>query len=302
MGKIIKNYMSFYKNITIIIVSYESEKLIIQNLETLKKFPTIIIDNSKSNKLSHLINDFKNIKLITPDLNLGYGKANNLGVNKSKTPYILIVNPDILLNEQLINTLYSEFLNYNDDIGVIGPSLYDSNMKRRTNGSISHVKKIKGRKLSNSLNNIPENNMCCDFLVGCCLFMRRDFFLELGGFDKDFFMYFEDNDLCDRIIKKGKTVVEVPSAKVIHLENSSSKKNYFQSYKLSIIHKISEYIYLKKNVLLINLILIISKNFIDYLQRFIINLLILRFKKSLKNFFRLISILLYVTMIYKLIF
>ena len=153
---------------------------------------------------------------ISPDLNLGYGKANNLGVNKSKTPYILIVNPDILLNEQLINTLYSEFLNYNDDVGVIGPSLYDSNMKRRTNGSISHVKKIKGRKLSNSLNNIPENNMCCDFLVGCCLFMRRDFFIELGGFDKDFFMYFEDNDLCDRIIKKGKTVVEVPLAKVIH--------------------------------------------------------------------------------------
>ena len=55
MGKIIKNYMSFYKDITIIIVSYESEKLIIQNLETLKKFPTIIIDNSKSNKFILLL-------------------------------------------------------------------------------------------------------------------------------------------------------------------------------------------------------------------------------------------------------
>ena len=294
--------MSIYKDITLIIVSYKSEKLIIQNLQILKKFPTIIINNSKTNEFNTLINDFKNIELILSDENLGYGKANNLGVNKSKTPYVLIVNPDILLNEQLINTLYSTFINYNDDIGVVGPALYDSNMKRRTNGSISHIKKIRGSKLYNSINNIPEGNMCCDFLVGCCLFMRRDFFIELGGFDKDFFMYFEDNDLCDRIIKKGKTVVEAPSAKVIHLENSSSKKNYFQNYKLSIIHKISEYIYLKKNILLIDLILIIFKNFIDYLQRFIINLLILRFKKSLKNFFRLISILLYVTMIYKLIF
>ena len=294
--------MSIYKDITLIIVSYKSEKLIIQNLQILKKFPTIIINNSKTNEFNTLINDFKNIELILSDENLGYGKANNLGVNKSKTPYVLIVNPDILLNEQLINTLYSTFINYNDDIGVVGPALYDSNMKRRTNGSISHIKKIRGRKLYNSINNIPEGNMCCDFLVGCCLFMKRDFFIELGGFDKDFFMYFEDNDLCDRIIKKGKTIIEVPSAKVIHLENSSSKKNSFQNSKLSIIHKISEYIYLKKNVLLIDLILIISKNFIDYLQRFIINLLILRFKKSLKNFFRLISILLYVTMIYKLIF
>ena len=294
--------MSFYKDITIIIVSYKSEKLIFQNLEIIKKFPTIIINNSKSDKFNTLMDDFKNIKLITPDLNLGYGRANNLGVNQSKTPYFLIVNPDILLNEKLINTLYSTFLNYNDDIGVVGPALYDSNMKRRTNGSISHVKKIRGSKLSSSINNIPEDNMCCDFLVGCCLFMKRDFFMELGGFDKDFFMYFEDNDLCDRIIKNGKTVVEVPSAKVIHLENSSSKKNSFQNYKLALIHKISEYIYLKKKISLIDLIIIITKHAVDYLQRFIFNLLFFKFKKSIKNFLRLVSIFLYITMLHKLFF
>ena len=294
--------MNFYKDITIIIVSYKSEKMIIRNLEIIKKFPTIIINNSRSDKFNTLINDFKNIKLITPDLNLGYGRANNLGVNQSKTPYFLIVNPDILLNEKLINTLYSTFLNYNDDIGVVGPALYDSNMKRRTNGSISHVKKIRGSKLSSSINNIPEGNMCCDFLVGCCLFMKRDFFMELGGFDKDFFMYFEDNDLCDRIIKNGKTVVEVPSAKVIHLENSSSKKNSFQNYKLAIIHKISEYIYLKKKISLIDLIIIITKHAVDYLQRFIFNLLFFKFKKSIKNFLRLVSIFLYITMLHKLFF
>jgi GT2 family glycosyltransferase len=294
--------MNFYKDITIIIVSYKSQKMIIQNLEIIKKFPTIIINNSRSDKFNTLIDDFKNIKLITPDLNLGYGRANNLGVNQSKTPYFLIVNPDILLNEKLINTLYSTFLNYNDDIGVVGPALYDSNMKRRTNGSISHVKKIRGIKLSSSINNIPEDNMCCDFLVGCCLFMKRDFFMELGGFDKDFFMYFEDNDLCDRIIKNGKTVVEVPSAKVIHLENSSSKKNFFQNYKLAIIHKISEYIYLKKKISLIDLIIIIIKHAVDYLQRFIFNLLFFKFKKSIKNFLRLVSIFLYITMLHKLFF
>ena len=294
--------MNFYKDITIIIVSYKSQKMIIRNLEIIKKFPTIIINNSRSDKFNTLIDDFKNIKLITPDLNLGYGRANNLGVNQSKTPYFLIINPDILLNEKLINTLYSTFLNYNDDIGVVGPSLYDSNMKRRTNGSISHVKKIRGRKLSSSINNIPEDNMCCDFLVGCCLFMKKDFFIELGGFDKDFFMYFEDNDLCDRIIKNGKTVVEVPSAKVIHLEKSSSKKNSFQNYKLAIIHKISEYIYLKKKISLIDLIIIITKHAVDYLQRFIFNLLFFKFKKSIKNFLRLVSIFLYITMLHKLFF
>ena len=294
--------MSFYKDITLIIVSYKSEKMIIRNLEIIKKFPTIIINNSKSNEFNTLINDFKNIELIIPDSNLGYGKANNLGVDKSKTPYVLIINPDILLNEEFINILYSTYLNYNDNIGALGPSLYDSNMKRRTNGSISHIKKMSGRKLYNSLNNIPEGNMCCDFLVGCCLFMKRDFFIELGGFDKDFFMYFEDNDLCDRIIKKGKTIIEVPSAKVIHLENSSSKKNSFQNSKLAIIHKISEYIYLKKKISLVNLIIIIAKHVVDYLQRFVFNLLIFRFNKSFKNFLRLLSVFLYITMLHKLFF
>jgi N-acetylglucosaminyl-diphospho-decaprenol L-rhamnosyltransferase len=294
--------MSFYKDITLIIVSYKSEKLIIQNLQIIKKFPTIIINNSTSNEFNTLFNDFKNIELIIPDSNLGYGKANNLGVVKSKTPYVLIVNPDILLNEEFINILYSTYLNYNDNIGVLGPSLYDANMKRRTNGSISHIKKMRGSKLNNFVNNIPEGNMCCDFLVGCCLFMKRDFFIELGGFDKDFFMYFEDNDLCDRIIKKGKTIIEVPSAKVIHLENSSSKKNSFQNSKLAIIHKISEYIYLKKKISLINLIIIIAKHVVDYLQRFVFNLLIFRFNKSFKNFLRLVSIFLYITMLHKLFF
>ena len=294
--------MSLYKDITIVIVNYKSENLIIQNLQIIKKFPTIIINNSKSNKFDAIINNFKDIKTITPDSNLGYGKANNLGVVNSKTPYILIVNPDILLNEEFINKLYSTYLNYNNDIGILGPSLYDSYMQRRTNGSISYVKKIRGRKISNSINNIPEDNMCCDFLVGCCLFMKRDFFIELGGFDKDFFMYFEDNDLCDRVIKKGKTIMEIPSAKVIHLENSSSKKNFFQNYKLSLIHKISEYIYLKKKISLINLIMIIAKHVVDYLQRFVINLLIFRFDKSFKNFLRLVSLFLYITMLHKLVF
>lgn len=294
--------MSIYKDITLIIVNYKSEKLIIQNLQIIKKFPTIIINNSKSNEFNELINDSKNIELIIPDSNLGYGKANNLGVNKSKTPYVLIINPDILLNEEFINILYSTYLNYNYNIGILGPSLYDSNMKRRTNGSISHIKRVRGRKLYNSVNNIPEGNMCCDFLVGCCLFMKRDFFIELGGFDKDFFMYFEDNDLCDRIIKKGKTIIEVPSAKVIHLENSSSKENSFQNFKLAIIHKISEYIYLKKKISLINLIIIIAKHFVDYLQRFLFSLLIFNFKNSFKNFLRLVSIFLYITMLHKLIF
>ena len=294
--------MTIYHEITIIIVTYKSEKLISENLAVLKKFPTIIVDNSNSKNLNSIISEYDNIKLINPKKNLGYGKANNLGVSSSTTPYILIINPDVLLSEESILKLYSSFQNNIKNAGVLGPSLYDANMNRRTNGSISYVKKTKGKKLSNFINNIPVGDTCCEFLVGCCLFLKKDFFNKLGGFDEDFFMYFEDNDLCDRVLKNGKTVMEIPAAHIIHLENSSSQKSFFQDTKMAIVHKISSYIYLKKNFSNKSFIYHLLLNFFDYFQRFIFNFLLFKFKKSFKNFLRLISIFLYLTNIYKILY
>lgn len=294
--------INIYKDITLILVTYRSEKLIIKNMEMLKKFPVVIIDNSNSDELEKIIFDYRNINLIKSSKNLGYGAANNLAVSKASTPFILIINPDILLNEDSINDLFKNFLNDPDNIGILGPSLYDQKMYRRTNGSISYLDQLNGVNVSSLSNNIPSYNTCCKFLMGCCYLMRRDFFNSLGGFDENFFMYFEDNDLCDRTLKKGKYIMEVPSSKFIHLENASSKKKFLTNTKLSIIHKISSYIYLKKNNNVRFLIFHIIKNFIDYFQRFIVNLIIFKPIKSFKNFLRLVSIILYITLLYKVIY
>ncbi len=294
--------MNIYDKITIILVSYNSEKLISKNIEILKKFPTVIVDNSRSKKLNNIIGKFHNIKLIIPDKNLGYGKGNNLGVSNSSTPFILIANPDVILDEKSILQLYLTFLANTTNAGILGPSLYDTKMIRRTNGSISYIKKTLGKKLSNAKNNLPEANISCEFLVGCCFLMKRDFFNHIGGFDKNFFMYFEDNDLCDRVIKNGKIIMEIPSAKIIHLENSSSNKDFLHNIKMALIHKISSYIYLKKNLSNKSFIYHLLLNCFDYFQRFIFNFLLFKFKKSFKNLLRLISIFLYLTKIYKILY
>ncbi len=294
--------MNIYDDLTLIIVTYRSEALIVKNLSILKKFKVIIVDNSNSEKLKLIINDYNNIHLIRSSKNLGYGKAINLGISKSNTYFVLTISPDILLNESSIEILFSTFINNIDNIGLLGPSLYDMNMKRRTNGTISYIKKLKGNKIFNSISNMPEGNMCCEYLVGCCYLIKRDFFNFIGGFDEDFFMYFEDNDFCDRTLQNNKLIMEVPSSKFIHLENSSSEKKKFTDIKLSIIHKISSYIYLKKKTNLFFLTLKIVINFIDYLQRFIINLLFFNFKKSLKNLLRIVSIILYLTLSYKFLY
>lgn len=294
--------MNIYDDLTIIIVTYRSEKLIIKNLDILKKFKVVIIDNSNSSELEKIVNNFGNIHFIKSPKNLGYGRAANLGVRHANTTFVLTVNPDLILNENSIKNLLNTFMTDVDNIGMLAPSLFDEKMQNRCHGSISYIDRLKGKKISNSKNNIATGNTCCKFLMGSCYLIKREFFNNLGGFDNTFFMYFEDVDLCDRIIESGKYIMEVPSSKFIHLGNSSYEKKIFTGTKLSLIHKISSYQYLKKKTSLTFLLCQLIKNFFDYLQRIFFNFFRLRFKKSYQNFLRIISLLLYITSLYKIIY
>ena len=293
--------MNIYNEVTLIIVCFNSEKLIQKNLIELKKFKTIIIDNSKSKKTFDLVKDFPNIDYLQTDKNIGYGQANNLGVNRATTPFIMILNPDILINYQAIQILYKKFHLY-ENVGILAPSLYDNDEKRRTNGSISRLKNKISRVSAIKHKNFAQGDTCFDFVVGCSLFMRKDFFLSIGGFDSDFFMYFEDNDLCDRVYKNNKYVIEIPDSKMIHMQGLSSDVSIISNTKLSLIHKISECIYLKKNLSSSKLFFNLIVQLVDYFQRFFFNLILLKIKKSFKNLLRIISIFLFFTYLYKLIY
>ncbi len=293
--------MNIYDEITLIIVCFNSEKLIKKNLNELKKFKIIIIDNSKSKKTFDLVKDFKNIDYLQTNKNLGYGKANNLGVNRATTPFIMILNPDILIDHRAIEILHEKFHLY-QNVGILAPSLYDNDNQRRSNGSISRLKNKISRVSTLKHKNLAQGDACFDFVVGCCLFMRKDFFQTIGGFDSDFFMYFEDNDLCDRVYKNNKCVIEIPDSKMIHMQGLSSDINIMRNTKLSLIHKISECIYLKKNLSSSKLFLNLIIQLIDYFQRFFFNLIFLKIKKSFKNLLRIISIFLFFTSLYKLMY
>ena len=292
--------MSIYNEVTLIIVCYNSDKLIEKNLDKLKNFKIILVDNSKSKKTFNLVKDLPNIEYLRTSKNIGYGRANNLGVKKVKTPFIMILNPDILIDVNAIEVLYKKFHTY-QNVGILAPSLYDTDNKRRSNGYTSRLKNnISKITLENK--NVAEGDCCYDFVVGCSFFMRKDFFLQIGGFDNDFFMYFEDNDLCDRVYKNNKYIIEIPDSKMIHMQGLSSNINLIQNIKLSLIHKISECIYLKKNLTHSKLFLNLIIQSVDYFQRFIFNLFLFKIKKSFKNLLRIISILMFLTYLYKLMY
>ena len=289
--------MNIYNDITLIIVCFNSYKLIQKNLSEISKFKTIIVDNSKSDEIRSLVQEVKNIKYIKTKKNLGYGKGNNLGVSESKTPFILILNPDILVESASIEILYKSYFSYKN-IGILAPALYDNSNNRRNNGGLSYINREKINKKNILNNQKAEGNTCYQFAVGCALLIKKEFFDEIGGFDKDLFMYFEDNDLCDKAIEKNMSIIEIPESKMIHLQGLSADNSFLQNCKLSIIHKVSEYIYYKKKANFFNLYKKILVNFFDYLQRFFINIIKLKFKKSFKNLLRILSIILYISKLY----
>ena len=290
--------MNLLNDLTLIIVCYKSFLLIKKNINNLKNFNTIIIDNSNCYKTYNLVKEFKNIKYIKTTKNLGYGVANNIAIKNSETKYVLILNPDIVIDITSIQILFESIKKY-QNFGILAPSLYDQNNIRRTNGSRSI---LKNKRISYVSSNFPSGDACYDYVIGCAMLIEKQFFLNIGSFDEIFFMYFEDNDLCDRVNFNKRSVIEIPESKMVHMQGLSSELNFFIETKLSVIHKISECLYLKKNLSKSKLFLNLTKKFFDYFQRSFFNIIIFKPKKSFKNILRMLSIILFVTNFYKLLY
>ena len=114
--------MNIFDDITLIYVAFKSDDIIKKNIDTIKLFNTVIVDNSNSKNLKNYLKDYDKINLISSP-NLGFGYSNNLGVRNSKTPYVFILSPDVFFSIESLKILFSEFLSY-DNAGVAGPSLY----------------------------------------------------------------------------------------------------------------------------------------------------------------------------------
>ena len=184
-------------DITVVIITYKSEKII---HEFLKKIPTniktIIIENSEDYKLKEKIErDYKNISFYLKK-NDGVSSSLNYAVDKISTKYFLQISPDI-------NFLYKDLDLYknlakklDDKFAAIGPRFLNVKSK-------SH-KQIKQSKEYDMIESIH----------GSCMFINKKCFEEIGRFDDNFFLYFEETDYCYRAKKKGYYSYQINSSKV----------------------------------------------------------------------------------------
>ncbi len=215
-----------------------------QNLEILQKTvdsflktplekQLYLIDNSEEPKLKKHFKQ-KDIEYIFVGKNIGFGCAHNLVLDKLSSKFHLILNPDVEFNSDVIPVLIKE-LNVDSDVVFITPKVIDPNKElqfvcRKHPTFFDLI----NRRLKISQKNIHKNEyrnknlwepFYPDFIHGCFMLFKTNHFINLKGFDKRYFLYMEDADLCRKIQEKGKKILYYPKAEIIHQYQKGSSKS-----------------------------------------------------------------------------
>jgi GT2 family glycosyltransferase len=192
------------KEVTIIILCHKSKDLVINYIKSIfNKFEIIIIDNSNDIELIKIIQEHYPGVIIKNIDNDGYGAAINYGSKLVKTKYFLISNPDLSgINENSLNEFVNTAKFLKDEFSVLGPRYLDVNPKSLIQ--------------SNEATNLGEINV----LSGACMFFKKEVFDFVGGFDENFFLYFEENDFCLKAIKF-KKIYQINKIKILHNAGNS---------------------------------------------------------------------------------
>ena len=216
-------------------------------------YEIIVVDNNSTDQSVEKIRSFfPSVRVIACADNLGFGRANNLASSEAKGEYLFFLNPDTILCNNAIEILqdFYESESYKR-IGVLGGLLLDGNGNpRHSFDSIRHPLKAAGSHVLTFLKKIfalrrnpfkrikprYSGEQVVGYITGADLFIRRNIFERVGGFDEGFFMYFEDEELQYRLRRQKLKSVFVPDAKIVHYESTSSTSSNTKRIMLSVSH------------------------------------------------------------------
>lgn len=236
--------------VSIIIVSYNAPyhlKLCLDScLNALKEVvgEIIVVDNNSTDRsIEQFKNEYPEVNFIFNSENLGFAKANNLGVDKAQGEYVLILNPDTFLPENYFTEVLS-FYESKTNIGFLGVRLIDATgkfhpeSKRNIPTAHNSFSKLFTRVTSSKKNNYYKIEVDeyatarTEILVGCCMFSSKYMYQYLGGFDPCYFMYGEDIDLSFSAERAGYRNYYKGDVTVLHYKGESTKrdKKYYKVF------------------------------------------------------------------------
>jgi N-acetylglucosaminyl-diphospho-decaprenol L-rhamnosyltransferase len=201
-------------DLTIVINTFNSDEKIYTCLDSINSsFKILIIENSNNIKFKEDIEKkYLNTHCELAGENLGYAKGNNLGLSKVKTQFALILNPDTKIEKNAINNFFQTAVEYND-FAIIGPAIQEK----------------KYFDTSKNIKDIIE----VDTVKGFAMFLNINQFKDIGFFDDNFFIYFEEIDLCRRLKKLNKKIYLDPNIIINHAGGSSHNRSIDFEMELS---------------------------------------------------------------------
>jgi len=227
------------RKLSIIIVNFRSEQFLKRCIASIYNcldidFEIIVVNNDEKEKLISVAQNFPEIKILNNEKNIGFGSAVNVGTKLARGEFLFFINPDAFLKSREIGETL-KILENNEKIAAIGLKIIDKNGKNqewicgfeatffdliKNNLGFSRSKKVWEKK----------NKIFVHWVSGAAMLVKKNIFERLGGFDENFFMYFEDLDLCKRARKLGFKILYFPKTEIVH-ESGGSLKNRKQQKK-----------------------------------------------------------------------
>lgn len=240
-------------DISIVIVNYNVKDFLYKCLSSIKaasqglSIETIVVDNnSVDGSMEYLIPLFPEVNFIKLSDNIGFGRANNFAFEIAKGEFILILNPDTILEEQTLHKMI-EFMESDASCGIAGCKVLNADgtfqmaCRRGFPTPWAAFSKLFGlqkvfpkSKLFAKYNQtyLPtDETYYIDAVIGAFMFCRSELIRDLKGFDPDFFMYGEDIDLCFRAKKMGWNVAYVHTTSIVHYKGESTKRSSINEVK-----------------------------------------------------------------------
>ena len=224
--------MKSLNDLTVIIVTFNTpRKVILDCLNSINKNVNIlIVENSDTFNEQDLVSTkFSNVNVVCTGENLGYGKGNNFGINHVKTDYVLILNPDVTCEDKFFTNIIS-VANKAEDFTIIGCQYLSDNIFMPAGFFDENQNNV---FIKNFKNNDVKPLSSVEWVTGCSMLINLKKFSDKNIFDKNFFLYFEEFDLCKSIIKSGGKIYTSSELKIHHLGfRSSLSENKIENLKI----------------------------------------------------------------------
>jgi len=251
---------------SVIVVNHNTKELLRKCLDSIYKntnnitFEVIVVDNDSSDgSVTMVKNEFHRVKTITNKENLGFARANNIGIRKSRGKFIVALNPDTVVLSNAINNLIDFMNKQSGDIMVGGKILnfdgssqcscwrFPTFLSKYLAQALFLIKYIRNPISEKMKMNILGRDQVqeVDWVSGCFFGVRRNTMLDLGLFDESIFLYNEDVDLCLRLRKLGGKCLYYPRSMIKHLTGAPRSERDNTRFRIVAGYKSTVYFFKK---------------------------------------------------------